>query len=215
MFKGIMNYLIIGIVAIFGFSSAAYAGEEPIEMLVKFKIEGHPSEKNTGAFTVGGPGYAAITTGSGEILDTVAPGLEIATLSGAEIAFIPDPDDPDGNPMNDYPVINFTCLSSTCTITFKDGSVLESVPDVPLSGRLATVWGPIGNSDLNANTTPMRILGCGGLRETAGKGKFAGMVGSICFNGVFNVPDFQTNFTLTGGSNCTITLHTPVVTLPY
>lgn len=207
MFKGMMNYLVIGAVAVFGFSSTVYAvgagnGEEPVEMLVKFEIEGVPSQINPGAFTIGGPGYAAITISTGEILDTVAPGLEIATLSGAEIMFT--------GMLNDYPAVNFTCLPNSCTITFEDGSVLQSDDEIPLDGRLVTKWGPVANSDLNATTTPMRILGCGGLREVAGKGKLAGMVGSICFNGVFNVPDFQTNFTLTGGSNCTITMHKPM-----
>ena len=72
------------------------------------------------------------------------------------------------------------------------------------------------NSDFNpdGSSTPLRILGCGGLKEISNVGDYAGMVGSICFNGVFNVPDFQTNFSLTGGSNCTITLHTPVVPIP-
>ncbi|RKX36500.1 MAG: hypothetical protein DRP64_18575, partial [Verrucomicrobia bacterium] len=37
--------------------------------------------------------------------------------------------------------------------------------------------------------------GCGGLKEISGEGDYAGMVRSICFNGVFNVPNFQTNFT--------------------
>lgn len=55
-------------------------------------------------------------------------------------------------------------------------------------------------------------MGCGGLKDISGEGKFAGMVGSICFNGVFNLPDLTGGHglpILTGGSNCTITMHTP------
>jgi hypothetical protein len=56
------------------------------------------------------------------------------------------------------------------------------------------------------------MMGCAGLQETAGKGKLAGMVGSICFNGVFNFDLSNPPASLaaiTGSSNCTITLHTP------
>jgi len=184
------------------FAATPAIGEEPIETIVKFKIEGQPSQANPNIFIINGPGYAPVVTADGSILDTVVPGLQIANLSGAEITFTSE--------LN-QPVVEFTCLESSCTITFNDGSVLQSDPTVPLMGRLVTKWGPIANSDLNLpSVAPMRILGCGGIREVAHTGRFSDMVGSICFNGVFNVPDFQTNFTLTGGSNCTITMHTPM-----
>lgn len=181
------------------------ANQEPIELLIKFDIKGNPSTTNPGAFTIGGPGYSAITTSSGEIFDAKVPGLKQAVLSGAEIQF---------QGMLDEPVVNFTCLQDTCRIEFKDGSVLTSDSNnLPLNGRLAGVYGPVANNDFNPPTTvPIRILGCGGLKGIAGPMK--GMVGSICFNGVFNVPDFQTNFTLTGGSNCTIVMHKPIVPVP-
>ena len=123
-------------------------------------------------------------------------------MTGAEITF--------GGQLTD-PVVPFTCKKGTCNITI-GGSTFTSDAGIPLTGRLASLWGPVMNSDFNpdGSSTPLRILGCGGLTETSGMGDYAGMVGSICFNGVFNVPDFQTNFTLTGGSNCTITLHTPI-----
>lgn len=194
---------------ILGLSASALAkgsrqGQEPVEHLIKFDISGVPSQVNPGAFTIGGPGYAAITTSSGAVLDLKVPGRKVAELSGAEIQFMGQLTDP---------VVNFTCLQSSCTITFGDGSVLVSDSDnLPLDGRLAGVYGPVQNSDFNASTTPIRILGCGGLKGVAGP--MNGMVGAICFNGVFNVPDFQTNFSLTGGSNCTITMHTPIVPIP-
>lgn len=181
------------------------ANEEPIELLIKFDISGNPSNINPGAFTIGGPGYSTITTSTGAILDNKIPGLKRATLSGAEIQF---------QGMLTDPVVNFTCLQNSCRIEFNDGSVLTSDSDnLPLNGRLAGVYGPVANSNFNPPTTvPIRILGCGGLKGIEGPMK--GMVGSICFNGVFNVPDFQTNFTLTGSSNCTIVMHTPIVPVP-
>lgn len=184
-------------------AAAEKANQEPTELLIKFDITGTPSTMNPGAFIIGGPGYATITTSSGEILDNKIPGLKRATLSGAEIQF---------QGMLTDPVVNFTCLQDSCRIKFNDGSVLTSDSvNLPLDGRLAGVYGPVKNSDFNS-TTPLRILGCGGLKGIAGPMK--GMVGSICFNGVFNVPDFQTNFTLTGGSNCTIVMHKPIVPVP-
>ena len=35
------------------------------------------------------------------------------------------------------------------------------------------------------------------------------MVGSVCFNGIFNV-DTNNPMNLTGASKCTITMHTPI-----
>jgi len=46
------------------------------------------------------------------------------------------------------------------------------------------------------------------LTEISGEGKYAGMVGSICFNGVLNFTPASPE-SLTGSSKCTITLHTP------
>jgi len=56
-----------------------------------------------------------ITTSSGAILDNKIPGLHIATLEGAQIQILGQMSDP---------VVNFTCLSSSCQITLSDGSVL-------------------------------------------------------------------------------------------
>ena len=177
---------------------------EPVELLVKFNITGQFTGMTAGGlpiYTVGGPGFAAITTPSAEILDLALPRRMVATLDGAQITFAGAATDP---------IVAFTCLPGSCQITFTDGSVLVSDAGVPLEGRAINMWGPVMNPDYDPNGIyPTRILGCGGLKEIAGKGKLAGMVGSICFNGVlnFNVNDLSV---LTGGSNCTITMHTPV-----
>ena len=167
----------------------------PTELLIKFDISGVPSMANPGAFTVGGPGYATITTSSGAILDNSNPGLQVATLEGAEIQLLGAPTDP---------VVDFTCLSNSCQITLKDGSVLTSDSNnLPLQGRLANVYGTMDNQQ---GHIPVRILGCGGLNGVAGP--MQGWVGSICFNGTFNIEGLQFG-ELTGGSNCTITMHDP------
>lgn len=96
-------------------------------------------------------------------------------------------------------------------MTFKDGSVLTSNAGVALEGRAINMWGPVVNSpkfDPVNGIFPIRILGCGGLKEVAGKGRYAGMVGSICFNGQLNF-DQNNQQVLTGSSKCTIALHTP------
>ena len=171
----------------------------PVEMLIKFDITGTPT-MTMGQFIIGGPGYATITTSAGEILDNIVPGLQVATLSNAVIQLTDPLNDPDG-------VVDFTCLPGSCNITLSDGSVLESDGALPLSGRMPMFYGTMENDN---GHIPVRILGCGGLKGTAGPMK--DMVGSICFNGTFNVEDFfngSTSPVLSGGSNCTITMHTP------
>jgi len=172
---------------------------EPVELLIKFDVVGQPT--GPGLFTIGGPGYATITTNTGAILDNKVPGLKVATLSNAQIQLTDDLNDPDG-------VVNFTCNPGSCNITLDDGSVLVSDGNLPLSGRMPMMYGTMKNDD---GELPVRILGCGGLNGIAGP--MQGMVGSICFNGVFNVQDFfngSTTPSLTGGSNCTIVMHTPL-----
>jgi len=76
--------------------------------------------------------------------------------------------------------------------------------------RAINFWGPVINNpnfDPVAGIYPIRILGCGGLKEIAGKGRLAGMVGSICFNGMLNFNQNDPSV-LTGSSKCTLTLHT-------
>jgi len=205
--KIIFIMLTLGIASsVFAMGARMEEQQEPFVYLVKYDITGFPNPIGDGSFIIGGPGYSTITTHSGEVLDAIVPALQVSTLTDAEIVF-------SGNFTD--PVIPFTCRTGTCTITL-EGSTFTSDAGVPLDGRVVPMWGPVINSDFNpdGSSTPVRIMGCGGLKEISGEGKLANMVGSICFNGTFVLPDFQTNFSLKGGSDCTITLHTPVVPIP-
>jgi len=194
---------------------------EPIDYLIKFDITGHFSGTtpyNSPIFTISGPGYATINTRSGKILDKKVPGLRRASLSNAQITFIQSQA---GDPAY---VSRFTCLTANggCRIELPDGSVLVADPEIGLDGRLLggtdqqgnpSPWGFVANDkfDPQMGIFPQRILGCGGLRGIAGP--LTGTVGAICFNGTFNVPVGPTgidiNRPLTGGSNCTISMHHP------
>ncbi len=182
---------------------------EPITLLINFKITGNFTafDPNTGTstYTINGPGYAPLFIyPSGAVSDYVLPFRQVATLSNAHIVF------PAFDPNNPPPVMDFTCIPGTCMMQV-GGSILQSDAGVPLAGRAPFMWGPVVKSpayDPVHGILPIRILGCGGLKDTSGQGKYAGMVGSICFNGTLNF-DVANPQTLTGGSKCTITLHTP------
>ena len=183
---------------------------EPVTLLVNFQIASSGiSADSTGTryYIVGGPGYAPERIfRNGEVSDGLEPERKIAKLEGAQITFSGAPTDA---------VVNFTCLAGSCKMTFKDGSVLVSNAGVPLEGRAINMWGSVYKAptydsvDGMSGILPIRILGCGGLKEIAGKGRLANMVGSVCFNGILN---FNTNdpTDLTGSSKCTITMHTPL-----
>jgi len=185
--------------------------DEPITLLVNFQIKGVLNGMSpTGpVYTVGGPGYVPDEIYSnGVVSNKIDPEKQIVQLDGALITFSGDP--------NTDPIINFTCLAGSCTMKFKDGSVLQSNAGVPLEGRAIMSWGPVVRSssfDPVNQIYPFRILGCGGLKETAGKGRLAGMVGSVCFNGIMNFNQVDPS-TLTGASKCTITMHTPIYPIP-
>jgi len=185
---------------------------EPIELLLDFKVTGNfsGSDGATITYTIEGPGYAPwYIFSSGEVIDHVLPSRKAAQLSNAQVVFPAfDFNSPPG-------VVTFTCKPGTCSIA-TGGSVLQSDAGVPLEGRAPFMWGPVFKSpafDPVNGVVPMRILGCGGLKETSGHGKYAGMVGSICFNGTLNFSPANPS-QLTGGSKCTITLHTPVPGTP-
>lgn len=186
---------------------AGHGQTEPLEYLIDFKISGKltgMTSQGLPVYTINGPGFAPMwISSSGEITDYTPQWRKTADLSGGEIVFSGSPTDA---------VISFTCLTGSCNLSFSDGAVITSDAGVPLTGRAINMWGPVVNSpdfDPVAGVNPIRIMGCGGLKEIAGKGKAAGMVGSICFNGVLN---FNQNDPgkLTGSSKCTITLHSPV-----
>lgn len=180
---------------------------EPIELIINFQVTGEltgATAVGAPVYTIGGPGYAPEKIfKTGEISDGINKHRKVADLENAQITFSGMPTDP---------VLAFTCLPGSCSLSFADGSVLQSNAGVELQGRAANLWGPViksPNFDPVNGIMPIRILGCGGLKEVAGKGRYAGMVGSICFNGVLNFNQFdQTK--LTGSSKCTVTLHTPM-----
>ncbi len=188
------------------FAGPHHSQTEPVEYLIDFKISGDltgQTAEGLPIFTINGPGFAPLwIAGTGEITDYTPKWRKTAELSNGQITFSGSPTDP---------VINFTCLKGSCNIHLKDGAVLTSDAGVPLDGRAINMWGPVVMSpdfDPVNGIIPIRIMGCGGLKEIAGKGKVAGMVGSICFNGALN---FNQNdpTQLTGSSKCTITMHTP------
>jgi hypothetical protein len=185
---------------------------EPVELLIDFKITGNftGADASTVTYTISGPGFAPwYIFRTGEITDHVLPFREAAQLNNAQVVFPKfDFNSPPG-------VIEFTCKTGSCTIE-TGGSVLQSDAGVPLAGRAPFMWGPVFKSpafDPVNGVFPIRILGCGGLKETSGQGKYAGMIGSICFNGTLNFSAANPS-QLAGGSKCTITLHTPVPGTP-
>ena len=198
--------LIAGNVAFADSDDVPAQQDEPITLLVNYQIQGTLNGITpTGpVYTVGGPGYRpAHIFPNGEIDNRIDPESQVATLQGAQITFNGAPTDP---------IVNFTCLAGSCQMTFKDGSVLTSNAGVDLHGRAINMWGPVYKSpdfDPVKGIYPIRILGCGGLKEIAGKGRLANMVGSICFNGVLNFNQSDPT-SLTGSSKCTITMHTPI-----
>lgn len=183
---------------------------EPVTLLVNFQIAStgiSADATGTPYYIVDGPGYAPERIyRNGEVSDEIEAERQVATLEGAQITFSGAPTDA---------IVNFTCLAGSCKMKFNDGSVLESNAGVPLEGRAINMWGPVykaptyDSTDGMTGILPIRIMGCGGLRETAGKGRLANMVGSVCFNGILN---FNTNdmTDLTGSSKCTITMHSPI-----
>ncbi len=188
------------------FAGPLHHQTEPVEYLIDFKISGNltgQTPEGLPIYTINGPGFAPLwVAGTGEITDYTPKWRKTAELSNGQITFSGAPTDP---------VIRFTCLKGSCNLNLKDGAVLTSDAGVPLEGRAINMWGPVVMSpdfDPVNGIMPIRIMGCGGLKEIAGKGKAAGMVGSICFNGTLN---FNQNdpTVLTGSSKCTITMHTP------
>lgn len=212
----IMNLLALSLLSAFFITTQARADDddghnkhqvEPVELLVDFKISGNFggfTDAGIPFYTIGGPGYAPKKIfKNAEISDKIKQKRQVTMLEGAQITFAGAPTDP---------VVRFTCLHGSCKMAFNDGSVLVSNAGVELEGRAINAWGPVINSpsfDPVNGIIPIRILGCGGLKEVAGEGRLAGMVGSICFNGILN---FNQNdqTVLTGSSKCTIVMHTPM-----
>jgi hypothetical protein len=206
--------------SVFVVSSAAAATSDPVEMLYNFQA--------TGTFD----SYDPATGKSTYLISAVgrAPNVKENGIIQAPRKNAHDDHDHHGdhdgddykvmltdaaitfdafNPAN-ATVVNFSCQG--CKLTYPDGSILTSDPNVPLEGRALFLYGPVAPDPTNPIVT-IRMAGCSGLHETAGVGKLANKVGSICFNGVF---DFDMSnpaslpATITGSSNCTIVTHSPM-----
>ena len=196
----------MSIVSAFVISSAGAATSDPVNMLYNFQASGQfqSYDNSTGQSTylITALGRAPKVAENGIVK---APRTEdddgyTVVLSDAAITFDAF------NPANPDPVVNFSCKG--CKLKFPDGSTLVSDPNVPLQGRAFFLYGPVAPNPASSIMT-IRMAGCSGLRETAGVGKLANKVGSICFNGSFNF-DINNPNVITGESNCTIVTHTPV-----
>lgn len=190
-----------------GFAAAGSAvATDPVDQLYNFQATGQfygADAAGNITYTISAVGHAPRVTESGLVLQRSADEDDYSVvLTGAKITF--NGFDPTAK------VVNFSCEG--CTLTYPDGSVLTSDPNVPLEGRALFLYGPVAPTPNNPVAT-IRMAGCSGLHEIAGKGKLAGKVGSICFNGVFNFDMSNPGAlppTITGASNCTIVTHTPV-----
>lgn len=181
---------------------------DPITLLIKFHATGTYAglnKKGQMVFDIRATGRVPHIMDDGVVVPRAGNSPSIATLTGAKISFANF--DFSAPPKT----VPFTCKG--CVLTFKDGSVLKADPSVPLHGRALFVYGPVNYNPNKPYAQTIRMAGCSGLRETASKGLLAGKVGSICFNGVFNFNVGNLPYSLkhiTGSSDCTITMHTPM-----
>lgn len=138
--KKILLLLVLLPLAWSSLALAKHFQNEPVELLVDFKITGQftgVTAEGFPVYTIGGPGFAPWHIfRSGEIVDPVFPWRKVVDLVGAEVSFSGNLNPPD-------PVINFTCLPGSCSMNFNNGSVLQSDAGVPLAGRAAFMWGPV------------------------------------------------------------------------
>jgi hypothetical protein len=194
--------------SVFAISSAQAATSDPVEMLYNFQatgqFQGFDQASGKTTYAISAVGRAPRIKENGLIRtrgkdDDDDDGYKV-TLTDAAITFDAF------NPANPAPVVNFSCTG--CKLTYPDGSTLTSDPNVPLEGRALFIYGPVAPNPATPNILTIRMAGCSGLRETAGVGKLANKVGSICFNGVFNF-DATNPYSITGESNCTIVTHSP------
>jgi hypothetical protein len=113
-----------------------------------------------------------------------------------------------------------------CRITLNDGGVLDVIVDnpatpwpeinIPLTARLLPELGPVSTSD-TLRPAHMRVVGCVGLKEIAGRGKLAYKQGTLCLNGVVKLPSWPANAAAFGAigsigleSDSTLTVHNPL-----
>jgi len=205
-----VSSIAISISSLIVISAAGAATTDPVGMLYNFQATGHfqsfDNATHQSTYLISAVGKAP-KVGENGIVRQPRAGEDdgyTVVLSDAAITF--DAFDPN----NPAPTVNFSCEG--CKLVFPDGSTLTSDPMVPLEGRALFVYGPVAFNPASPIMT-IRMAGCSGLRETAGVGKLANKVGSICFNGTF---DFDMSnpamlpANITGESNCTIVTHTPI-----
>jgi hypothetical protein len=193
-------------------SDAKAGATDPVELLYSFQATGQfqsfDPQTRRSTYVINAIGRAPRVKENGIVRAAAGDDADDddyqVVLSDAAITFDAfDPTQP-------APVVRFDCTG--CRLTFPDGSTLTSDPNLPLEGRALFLYGPVAPSPASPVMT-IRMAGCSGLRETAGVGRLANKVGSICFNGVFNfdVSDpTRLPATITGASNCTIVTHSPV-----
>jgi hypothetical protein len=195
-----------------GVSNAGAATTDPVEMIYNFQATGtfdsFDPATHQSTYLISAVGRAPSVRRNGIIRP---PGKDDddddykVILTNAAITF-------DGFDPATAKVVNFSCKG--CKLTYPDGSTLTSDPNVPLEGRALFLYGPVA-PDPSSPVMTIRMAGCSGLHETAGLGKLANKVGTICFNGVFNFDMSNPGSlpaTITGSSNCTIVTHTPMMT---
>ena len=195
--------------SVFALSNAGAATSDPVEMLYSFQANGQfkSFDQSTGksTYAISAVGRAPSVKENGIVRPSNIDGDDDdaykVILTDAAITFGAF------NPASPAPIVNFSCAG--CKLTYPDGSTLTSDPSVPLDGRALFIYGPVAPNPATPNILTVRMAGCSGLKETAGVGKLANKVGSICFNGVFNF-DASNPTSITGSSNCTIVTHTPV-----
>ncbi len=178
---------------------------EHVELLIDFRLNGQftgLTEEGLPIYDFGGPGYAPLAIlPTAEVTDIIIPQHQVTKLTGAQITFKGEFDDT---------IVQFSCLKSSCNINI-GGSVFTSHSGLELEGRTVNLWGPVIHSpgyDPANGIYPIPMMGCGILTEISGHGEYAGMVGSICFNGVLNFNKNDTGV-VSGNSKCTIALHAP------
>lgn len=202
--------------SVFALSTPAAAASDPVEMLYSFQATGQfqSYDPSTGksTYAISAVGRAPTVKENGIVLTPKTEKKEghkdddddayKVVLTDAAITFGAF----DFQNITNYPVVNFSCTG--CKLTYPDGSTLTSDPSVPLEGRALFTYGAVAPNPATPNIVTIRMAGCSGLKETAGVGKLAGKVGTICFNGVFDF-DARNPISITGSSNCTIVTHTP------
>jgi hypothetical protein len=178
------------------------------ELLIKFQVTGTFESfdpiTQVATFTFSGPFFESVVGTGGVISDR--PGEQLGNVVNARVQFTL------GASSDTF---RFTC--DECEFQFFDGSVVQPLLTIPMEGRMLVELGPVPPPD--PALVNLRGAGCGGTRETAGRGKLANLRGSLCVNGVFgfpaSLPSIQDPSSLVslmgvGESDCTLVFHKPL-----